>query len=212
MDQKIKSGENIILTKQAKDQLKNKVEEKFNELLFEILPFNKNDDNFTKTPHRLAKMWVYEVFKGCFEEKPKCTSFHNDSKLDQIVTIGPMTMRSMCAHHFMPFTGNVYFAYRINNNLIGASKPERLLDWVARRPNTQENLINTFLNEMSKILGHDDVMAVATNVKHNCMTHRGVEAHNTRMHNVEIRGIFKLLPSAKEEVMDVIKMSEIGGQ
>ncbi len=204
----MKSGENKVLTEAEKSKMKEKLEKQFDHMLFDIMKFDKTDDNFTKTPHRIAKMWVYEVFKGSFTEKPKCTSFKSKEDLDQIVTLGPMKMRSMCAHHFQPFVGDVYFAYRINNNLIGASKPERMLDWVSNRPQTQELLLNTFLDEMKKALGHDDVMAVACNVQHNCMTHRGVLAHETKMHNVEIRGIFRLLPSAKQEVMDIVKISE----
>jgi len=204
---KINSGENNEITELEKANLKKKLEAKFEEALFEIMPFKKDDDNFTKTPHRLSKMWIYEVFNGCFDKKPRCTSFHNKKDIDQIVVLGPMKMKSMCAHHFMPFFGDVYFAYKINDKLIGASKPERMLDWVSRRPQTQEFLLSTFVNEMKNVLETEDVMAVALNVQHTCMTHRGVGAHETSMMNSEGSGVFRNAhDNASRTVFEMIKM------
>ena len=93
-----------------------------------------NDHNTAETAERVAKMYLQEVFKGRYHQQPKVASFPNVKQLDEIYTVGPITVRSACSHHLVPIMGNCWIGIKPGARVIGLSKFTRVADWVFSRP------------------------------------------------------------------------------
>lgn len=100
----------------------------------------ESDHNTKDTAKRIAKMWIYEKFSGRYQNAPKITVFPNIKKLSQLMTIGPINIKSTCSHHFVDFIGKCWIGILPGDKLIGLSKYARIVDWFARRPQIQEEL------------------------------------------------------------------------
>ena len=162
------------LTASERSLRKANISKLFAGILDELGIDRANDPNSTDTPDRVAKMFVDEIFSGRFDEPPPVTVFPNTKQLDEMVTIGPLTIRSMCSHHFMPIRGEVWISYIPDQQLVGLSKFSRIARWIASRPQIQEELthdIAEFLNNLVSPKG----VAVCVRAVHFCQCHRGVE-------------------------------------
>lgn len=137
----------------------------------EALGLDMNDPNLEDTPERLAKMYTQELFKGLYEERPKVAKFPNKGK-GFFYTKVPF--RSTCAHHFQPVKGvvHIFVDYNGCENVIGLSKFNRVVDWLASKPTLQEDLSQSILDEFIDILGTDKV-GVVLRGEHSCVTDRG---------------------------------------
>src|SRR5208283_5034440 len=98
---------NYCFSKEELKYMQNAIEDKYREIL-EILHFDLTNHNIKDTPKRVAKMLVRELLTGCFSEEPKITTFPNVNKMNQMVVVGPIDVKSICAHHFVNFTGSAY--------------------------------------------------------------------------------------------------------
>ena len=166
------------------------VKKHFQKVLDALLIDTENDHNTQETAKRVAKMLVREVFAGRYEPKPRITSFPNANQYDQLYITGPIKVRSTCAHHFQPIVGNAWVGIYPGKNVIGLSKFNRLVDWVASRPQIQEEM-TVQVADIIEIETKAEGVAVVIKAEHMCLTHRGVKEHESDMTTSVMRGIFQ---------------------
>jgi GTP cyclohydrolase IA len=164
-----------------------------------------HDHNTQDTARRVAKMYLNEVFRGRYAPAPTVTEFPNASSLNELMIVGPITVRSACSHHFCPIMGRVWFGIMPNqhSNLIGLSKYARLSDWIMSRPQIQEEAI-TQLAELVVDLVKPDGLAIVMEADHFCMHWRGVKDTNAKMINSVMRGSFLKNPTLRREFLALI--------
>ena len=156
----------------------NQIEGKFREIM-EILGLDLTDDSLAGTPHRVAKMYVQEIFSGLNPaNKPEVKLFENKYGYDQMLVEKNITFYSNCEHHFVPIIGKAHVAYVSNGKVIGLSKLNRLVEYFAKRPQVQERLTMQIGKELQKALGTEDV-AVLIDATHLCVSSRGVRDVNS---------------------------------
>ena len=179
------------------------VAEAFEDVL-KALVINTTDDHNTKaTAQRVAKMFVHEIFRGRYYPPPEVTSFPNAKEYDQIYVSGPMSINSTCAHHFQPITGNAYVGIFPGKKVIGLSKFNRMVDWIASRPQIQEEMTEQIADMVEKETEAQGV-AVVIKAEHFCMTARGVKEHESEMMTSVVRGMFRDEPATKAEFFSLL--------
>ena len=173
------------------DLLLDEVSQKMKSVLDSLIIDTENDHNTQDTARRVAKMYLNEVFRGRYQPAPPVTEFPNVSHLNELLLVGPMTVRSACSHHFCPIIGKVWIGVMPNehSNLIGLSKYARLTEWVMSRPQIQEEAI-TQLADLLMDKMRPDGLAVVMEADHFCMHWRGVKDMDSKMTNSVMRGSF----------------------
>ncbi|MCE3227598.1 MAG: cyclohydrolase FolE [Bacteroidetes bacterium] len=155
-----------------------KIEFHFAEIM-ETLGLDLTDDSLKGTPHRVAKMYVKEIFSGLDPaNKPKVALFENKYQYNQMLVEKDITFYSNCEHHFVPIFGKAHVAYISSGKVIGLSKLNRVVQYFSKRPQVQERLTIQIAKELQKILNTEDV-AVIIDAKHLCVSSRGVQDHNS---------------------------------
>lgn len=166
------------------------IEDKFRDIM-NILGLDLNDDSLNGTPHRVAKMFVKEIFAGLNpENKPKISVFENKFKYGEMLVERNININSTCEHHFLPIVGKAHVAYVSSGQVIGLSKINRVVDYFARRPQVQERMTVQIANELKRILNTQDV-AVVIDAKHLCVSSRGIQDEGSSTITAEYGGIFK---------------------
>ena len=160
-----------------------------------------------ETAERVSRMYINEVFKGRYHEQPKVTSFPNAKKLDEIYTVGPMTVRSACSHHFVPIIGNVWIGIKPGSRVIGLSKFSRVADWVFSRPHIQEEAVMILADEIEKLC-EPQGLGIIIKAEHYCMKLRGVKEPQCSMVNSVVRGDFRHDPSLKQEFFELVRQQQ----
>ena len=179
------------------------VAEAFEDVL-KALVINTTDDHNTKaTAQRVAKMFVHEIFRGRYYPPPEVTSFPNAKQYDQIYMTGPITINSTCAHHFQPITGQAYVGVFPGKRVVGLSKFNRIVDWIASRPQIQEEMTEQIADMVEKETEAKGV-AVIIKAEHFCMTARGVKEHESEMMTSVVRGMFRDEPATKAEFFSLL--------
>jgi GTP cyclohydrolase I len=165
-----------------------------------------NDHNSQDTARRVAKMYLQEVFGGRYAAPPPVTEFPNVSHLNELMIIGPITVRSACSHHLCPVMGKVWIGVMPNqhSNLIGLSKYARLAGWIMSRPQIQEEAV-VQLAELLQEKVKPDGLAVIMEADHFCMQWRGVKDNDARMINSVMHGSFLKDPALRREFLALIK-------
>mgnify|MGYP001106961721 CR=1 FL=1 len=201
-----KCNENIsdFLTEDEINLIYENVKDKFNEILKILIIDTENDHNTKDTAKRVAKMFVYEIFKGRYFPKPEITSFPNILTYDEIYITGPITIRSTCAHHWMPIIGKCYIGIFPGSEVIGLSKFNRLIDWVCSRPQIQEEMTIQIADELEKVTKAEGI-AVILKATHTCLTHRGYREHENLMITSVMRGKFREDPNLKNEFFSLLE-------
>ncbi|QNM97960.1 GTP cyclohydrolase I [Chitinimonas koreensis] len=150
-----------------------------------------SDHNTQDTARRVAKMFVQEVFRGRYQPMPPVTEFPNIERLNELMIVGPIQVRSACSHHLCPILGKVWVGVMPNehSNLIGLSKYARLIDWVMSRPQIQEEAVSQVADLLMEML-QPDGLAIVMEADHFCMHWRGVKDMDTKMSNSVMRGSF----------------------
>jgi len=173
------------------DLLLDEVAQKMKSVLDSLIIDTENDHNTQDTARRVAKMYLNEVFRGRYQPAPPVTEFPNVSHLNELLLVGPMTVRSACSHHFCPIIGKVWIGVMPNehSNLIGLSKYARLTEWIMSRPQIQEEAI-TQLADLLIDKMRPDGLAVVMEADHFCMHWRGVKDMDSKMTNSVMRGSF----------------------
>ena len=179
------------------------VAEAFEDVL-KALVINTADDHNTKaTAQRVAKMFVHEIFRGRYYPPPEVTSFPNAKEYDQIYVSGPISINSTCAHHFQPITGQAYVGVFPGKRVVGLSKFNRIVDWIASRPQIQEEMTEQIADMVEKETEAQGV-AVVIKAEHFCMTARGVKEHESEMMTSVVRGMFRDEPATKAEFFSLL--------
>ncbi len=166
------------------------IEDKFRDIM-NVLGLDLNDDSLNGTPHRVAKMFVKEIFSGLNpENKPKISVFENKFKYGEMLVEKNINLNSTCEHHFLPIVGKAHVAYVSSGQVVGLSKINRVVDYFARRPQVQERLTVQIANELKRILKTEDV-AVVIDARHLCVSSRGIQDESSSTITAEYGGVFK---------------------
>lgn len=174
-------------------------------LLHSLIIDVEHDHNTQDTAKRVAKMYINELYKGRYFPCPKITEFPNAKSLDEIFTLGPITINSTCSHHLVPIVGEVWVGILPGEKVIGISKYNRLIDWMMSRPHIQEEAAVLLADELEARVKPKG-LAVIIKATHQCMTCRGVKEKNgASMINSVVRGIFSTDRGAKAEFFELIK-------
>lgn len=187
-----------------RESLKKEIEFKLHDLFDSMLIDTKNDHNTKETAKRVAKMFVDEIYKGRYHNMPPVTDFPNAKELDEIYTLGPISVRSACSHHFVPILGQAWVGIKPSDRVIGISKFNRLTDWIMSRPHIQEEAVVMLADKIEELVKPKGI-AVVVKASHLCMISRGVKETNTSMVNSIMRGEFRENASMKKEFMDIIR-------
>ncbi|HMQ73295.1 MAG TPA: GTP cyclohydrolase I [Rubrivivax sp.] len=187
------------------DELKAEVREKVDALLRALVIDTDSDHNTQETAKRVAKMYVDEVFRGRFHPMPSVTEFPNVERLNELMIVGPITVRSACSHHLCPIFGKVWIGLLPNehSNLIGLSKYARICDWIMSRPQIQEEAVTMLANELQERV-HPDGLAIVMEADHFCMHWRGVKDTDSAMVNSVMRGAFLKDPNLRREFLALL--------
>ncbi len=187
------------------DQLLAEVTEKMQGVLESLVIDLESDHNTRDTARRVAKMYVNEVFRGRYIEQPRLTEFPNVEHLNELMIVGPITIRSACSHHFCPIMGRLWVGVMPNShsNLIGLSKFARLADWIMSRPQIQEEGV-TMMADLFNDLIKPDGLAVIMEADHFCMHWRGVKEMDSKMINSVMRGSFLKDSNLRREFLSLI--------
>jgi GTP cyclohydrolase IA len=163
------------------------------------------DHNTQDTAKRVAKMFVEEVFRGRYHPMPSVTEFPNAERLNELMIVGPITVRSACSHHLCPIFGKVWIGLLPNehSNLIGLSKYARICDWIMSRPQIQEEAVTMLANELQERV-RPDGLAIVMEADHFCMHWRGVKDTDSAMVNSVMRGAFLKDANLRREFLSLL--------
>jgi GTP cyclohydrolase I len=187
------------------DELQTEIEGKLREVLRSLVIDTDSDHNTHDTAKRVAKMYLNEVFRGRYIAQPPVTEFPNVEHLNELMIVGPITIRSACSHHFCPIMGRVWIGVMPNqhSNLIGLSKYARLAEWVMSRPQIQEEAVSQLANLLQEKI-QPDGLALVMEADHFCMHWRGVKDNDAKMINSVMRGSFLKDPNLRREFLALI--------
>ena len=172
------------------DAQKKAVIEKHFHIIMEELGLDMTDDSLRGTPHRVAKMFVEEIFSGLNPlNKPKLSVFENSYHYDKMLVEANITFNSTCEHHFLPIIGKAHIGYVSSGKVIGLSKLNRIVDYYARRPQVQERMIMQIFNELKSALQTEDVIVVVE-ATHLCVSSRGIKDESSYTSTLQYGGIF----------------------
>ena len=187
------------------EQLLDEVEGKMQAVLDSMVIDTASDHNTGDTARRVAKMYLTEVFKGRYIKQPSITEFPNAEHLNELMIVGPITVRSACSHHFCPVIGKVWIGIMPNEhtNVIGLSKYARLAEWVMGRPQIQEEAV-VQLADLIMEKTQPDGLAIVMEASHYCMAWRGVKDMDAKMINSVMRGVFLKDSALRREFLALI--------
>ena len=187
------------------EELVSEVEGKMREVLDCLVIDTSGDHNTRNTARRVAKMYVNEVFSGRYQPTPQITEFPNAERLNELLIVGPITVRSACSHHFCPVLGQIWIGVLPNGrtNVIGLSKYARLAEWVMGRPQIQEEAV-VQLADLIQERTQPDGLAIVMEASHFCMSWRGVKDMDSKMVNSVMRGAFLKDPNLRREFLSLI--------
>ena len=185
--------------------LVDEVAEKMQAVLESLVIDTESDHNTKNTSRRVAKMFVQEVFNGRYVEQPTLTKFPNVSRLNELMIIGPITVRSACSHHLCPIMGRIWIGVLPSKEsaLIGLSKYSRLTEWVMCRPQIQEEAVVELADMLEKKIKPIGV-AIVMDADHFCMQWRGVKDRDSKMVNSVMRGAFLKDSNLRREFLSLL--------
>ena len=187
------------------ERLLDEVEDKMKGVLSSLVIDTVRDHNTDNTARRVAKMYLNEVFKGRYVKAPTITEFPNAEHLNELMIVGPITVRSACSHHFCPVIGKIWIGVMPNEhtNVIGLSKYARLAEWIMGRPQIQEEAV-VQLADLIQLKTQPDGLAIVMEASHYCMAWRGVKDMDSKMINSVMRGVFLKDASLRREFLSLI--------
>lgn len=187
------------------EKLLDEVQGKLSGVLESLVIDTSSDHNTQDTARRVAKMYLQEIFKGRYHAAPAVTEFPNAERLNELMIVGPITVRSACSHHLCPIIGRVWIGVMPNehSNLIGLSKYARLIDWIMSRPQIQEEAVTQVADLLQSRMSPDG-LAVVMEADHFCMHWRGVKDMDSKMINSVMRGSFLKNPDLRREFLSLV--------
>ena len=187
------------------DELRAAGQAKMQEVLEALVIDTESDHNTNETAKRVAKMFLTEVFRGRYVPMPAVTEFPNFSRLNELMIVGPITVRSACSHHLCPIMGRVWIGILPNehSNLIGLSKYARICEWIMGRPQIQEEAVTMLADELQERVKPDG-LAIVMEADHFCMHWRGVKDTDSKMTNSVMRGAFLKDANLRREFLSLL--------
>ncbi|MDP5056074.1 MAG: GTP cyclohydrolase I FolE [Marinomonas hwangdonensis] len=165
------------------------------------LGLDLTDDSLAETPHRIAKMYVKEIFSGLdYTQFPKISVIENKMKVDEMVKVSDISFTSTCEHHFVTIDGMAKVAYLPKDKIIGLSKINRIVRFFAQRPQVQERLTQQVLLTLQTLLETDNV-AVSISAVHYCVKSRGVMDASSSTQTTALGGLFKRSDKTRGEFL-----------
>ncbi len=159
--------------------------------IMEALGLDLTDDSLMGTPHRVAKMYVQEIFSGLHpDNRPKISVFDNSYNYDKMLVEANIHFNSTCEHHFLPIVGKAHIGYVSGGKVIGLSKLNRIVDYFARRPQVQERMTVQIYNELCDVLNTKDVIVVVE-ATHLCVSSRGIKDTSSYTTTLQYGGVFE---------------------
>lgn len=191
------------------DKLRLEVESRMKEVLSALVVDTDNDHNTVGTARRVAKMFIDEVFAGRYRAAPPITSFPNVSGLNELLIVGPLTVRSACSHHLCPIMGRIWIGVLPNTEaeLIGLSKFARLCEWIMSRPQIQEEATVMLADELERRI-RPDGLAVVMEADHFCMHWRGIKDGQSVMTSSIMRGAFLENDALRREFLELRNLGQ----
>ncbi|KAE8178482.1 MULTISPECIES: GTP cyclohydrolase I FolE [Photobacterium] len=188
----------------SREEKKEKIEYHMREIL-SLLALDLTDDSLVETPHRIAKMYVDEIFSGLdYTNFPKITVIENKMHCDEMVRVKDITLTSTCEHHLITIDGKATVAYIPRSKIIGLSKINRIVRFFSQRPQVQERLTQQILVALQTLLESEDV-AVTIDATHYCVKSRGVMDATSVTTTTALGGIFKRNPATRAEFLSGIR-------
>jgi GTP cyclohydrolase I len=171
------------------DQKMQNIEKHFYDIMQE-LGLDMTDDSLQGTPHRVAKMFIQEIFSGLDpKNKPTVSTFDNEYHYDKMLVEANISFNSTCEHHFLPIFGKAHIGYISSGKVIGLSKLNRIVDYFSRRPQVQERLIMQIFNDLKVALNTENVIVVME-AKHLCVSSRGIKHESSFTSTIQYGGVF----------------------
>ena len=188
----------------TEDEAKIKLVSGYFKQIMLVLGLDLEDDSLKGTPHRVAKMYVQEIFSGLSpRNKPRMTLFENKYHYKEMLVVKNITVYSCCEHHFLPIIGKAHVAYISSGKVIGLSKINRLVQYYCRRPQLQERLTEQIAGALKEALATEDI-AVVMEATHLCVTARGIQDIQSATTSSHFSGRFKE-PETKKEFLSSLK-------
>ena len=187
------------------ERLLDEVAVKMEDVLQSMVIDTQGDHNTAATARRVAKMYLKEVFGGRYVQAPPITEFPNAERLNELMIVGPITVRSACSHHLCPVIGKLWIGVMPNEhtNVIGLSKYARLAEWIMGRPQIQEEAV-VQLADLIQEKTKPDGLAIVMEATHYCMAWRGVKDMDSKMINSVMRGVFLKDMNLRREFLALI--------
>ena len=183
---------------------KKRIEDAVREIL-EAIGEDPDRDGLRRTPERIAKMYVDEIFTGLREDPARHLTVMFEAEHDEMVMVRDIAVHSVCEHHLVPFAGKAHVAYIPGDDgrITGLSKIARLVDGFAKRPQVQERLTTQIADALVEVLQPTGVL-VMIEAEHFCMSMRGVKKPGSLTITSAVRGLFKTNAATRAEAMSLI--------
>ena len=191
------------------EALQLEVQSKLQQVLETLVIDTRRDHNTQGTAGRVARMFITEVFRGRYSPMPSVTEFPNVEGLNELMIVGPVTVRSACSHHLCPIIGKLWVGVMPHEHsaLIGLSKYTRLVEWVMARPQIQEEAVIQLADLLQEKM-RPDGLAIVLRADHYCMQWRGVKDMDSKMVNSVMRGSFLKNPDLRREFLSLLNDGE----
>ena len=183
-----------------RDEKYRRIKESFTDIA-RTLGLDLKDDSLCETPHRIAKMYVDEIFAGLdYFNFPKITVIDNKMGVEEMVKVSDISLTSTCEHHFVTIDGVAKVAYIPGEKIIGLSKINRIVRFFAQRPQVQERMTQQILVALQTLLQTEDV-AITIDATHYCVKARGVMDSSSRTQTTALGGLFKARHKTRAEFL-----------
>jgi GTP cyclohydrolase IA len=169
------------------------------------LGYDPDDQHFQRTGARVTE-WLTDLAKNASEaEGAKLLEVvFTETAPSNLVIVGPIAYRSMCAHHMLPVTGRAWVGYLPDDHVCGLSKLERLVEHYARQLTVQERVTNQVADTLISSLKPKGCMVVIK-ATHGCMTFRGVKNNDVLTTTSAVRGLHETSASARAEFLALME-------
>jgi len=184
--------------------LEDEVTDRMKAVLEALVIDTASDHNTQGTARRVARMFLHEVFRGRYHPMPRMTEFPNAERLNELMIVGPITVRSACSHHLVPILGKLWIGILPSghSSLIGLSKYSRLAGWVMSRPQIQEEAVMQLADLLESRL-RPDGLSIVIEADHLCTQWRGVK-DESHMVNSIMRGAFLRDEALRREFLQLV--------
>ena len=197
--------ETPLVTNELNSQQKREKIEGHMRSIMETLGLDLADDSLAETPHRIAKMYVNEIFSGLdYSTFPKVTVIENKMQVDEMIMVRDISLTSTCEHHFVTIDGMAHVAYIPRGKVIGLSKINRIVQFFSQRPQVQERLTQQILTALQTLLGTSNV-AVSIDAVHYCVKARGIRDATSATTTTSLGGLFKSSQNTRQEFLRAVR-------